>query len=671
MTPPAEVSTVCEELLDRFEQAWRDTPPADLDAHLPAPGQPARWPALVALVHTDLEYRLKAGQPARVEDYLARYPELVGDGAALLDLLAWEFEMRRRNEPALSLADYRARFPDHSAALAERLATLTTLSALPTGSPAGHGGASPCAPPGYEVLGEIGRGGMGVVFKARQVALDRIVALKWLRGNLAEYPAARARFQLEAQAVARLDHPGIVRIHDSGLHQGQPYFAMEFVAGGCLADRADAFRSPRAAAALVAHLADAVEYAHQQGIVHRDLKPSNVLLAAGGLAGGAKPPAADLVPKITDFGLARYLGIARQTLPGEFVGSPAYMAPEQASGSIREPGPTTDVFGLGAILYELLTGRPPFQGEQREAVLAQARAGRITPPRQINPRAPRALEHICRKALSANPAARHPSAAALAEELRRYLRRPQRVLAAGLLIALVAASLGGGLLYQQMQKAPVVSGEPPVVVREEKPLSGTFRVLVSTNGLKGWLRLPHDWARALPVPNGEGIRLVVELNQPGYVYLVYIDSEGKVIPLYPWNDNESGDLEVDSLTVPPPPRRAQVWVASPRRYPRGWEIVGPSGLETVMLLARRTPLPADPPLHQLIPRQQPAPMREPFEQVERVLQHGQAIRELDRDENRGLGPKAREIDEPLARLMGRLAGHFELIHAIRFAHKGD
>jgi hypothetical protein len=269
----------------------------------------------------------------------------------------------------------------------------------------------PPAIPGYEILGELGHGGMGVVYQARQVSLDRVVALKMIRsGDLASNNEL-ARFRTEAEAVARLKHPNIVQIYEVSERDGRPYFSLEYVEGGSLAQRLKGIPQPvRPAAELVEILARAVHAAHQRGIVHRDLKPANVLLTADG------------VPKITDFGIAKRLDDeAGQTQTGAVMGTPSYMAPEQAAGKTKEIGPAADIYSLGAILYQLLTGRPPFLAESWEATRDLVLTQEPVAPRRLQPRLPRDLQTICLKCLHKEPRRRYPSALALADELHCYL----------------------------------------------------------------------------------------------------------------------------------------------------------------------------------------------------------------------------------------------------------
>ena len=264
--------------------------------------------------------------------------------------------------------------------------------------------------PGFELLGELGRGGMGVVFKARQVRLGRTVALKMiLAGGLADARGV-ARFRAEAEALGRLQHPNIVQVYEVGEHNGLPFFALEYCAGGSLAAKSGgAPQPPRKAAGLVAVIAEAMQAAHSAGIVHRDLKPANILLTGNG------------IPKITDFGLAKRTdSVAGPTRTGEAMGTPAYMAPEQL-GEGTPVGPAADVYALGAVLYDLLTGRPPFLGESEVNTIWMLMTQDPVPLRRLQPKAPADLEVICDRCLQKDPARRYPSAAALAEDLRLFL----------------------------------------------------------------------------------------------------------------------------------------------------------------------------------------------------------------------------------------------------------
>jgi WD40 repeat protein len=294
--------------------------------------------------------------------------------------------------------------------------------------------------PGYEILDLLGRGGMGVVYKARQISLGRLVALKMiLAGELAS-PEELARFRSEAEAIARLQHPHIVQIHEVGQHQGHAYFSLEFIDGGSLAQRLDGTPLPaRTAANLVETLARAVHHAHQQGIVHRDLKPANILLqnlnpkgheehkekiekGVGGLSASCSSCSlwfTSCIPKITDFGLAKRLSrepgapaAAAHTQTGAILGTPSYMAPEQAGGKSKEIGPAADIYALGAILYEMLTGRPPFRAETPLDTALQVLSQEPVPPTRLYARVPRDLETICLKCLQKDPRKRYPTAQA-------------------------------------------------------------------------------------------------------------------------------------------------------------------------------------------------------------------------------------------------------------------
>jgi serine/threonine protein kinase len=264
----------------------------------------------------------------------------------------------------------------------------------------------------YELLAEVARGGMGVVYRARQVGLNRTVALKMiLAGKLADGDEV-VRFRTEAEAAARLSHPNIVAVHEVGEVQGRHFFSMDFIEGTSLAQRLT--RGPlsgRDAARYVLKIAKAVHYAHRQDILHRDIKPSNIMLDA------------EDEPRITDFGLAKRLGDhdSGQTRTGAILGTPSYMAPEQAQGRTRDLGPACDIYSLGAMLYELLTGRPPFRAETPIDTVMQVIHNDPVPATLLNPNIDKDLETICHKCLEKDPALRYPTAEALAQDLQSFL----------------------------------------------------------------------------------------------------------------------------------------------------------------------------------------------------------------------------------------------------------
>jgi eukaryotic-like serine/threonine-protein kinase len=290
--------------------------------------------------------------------------------------------------------------------------------------------------PGYEILEELGRGGMGVVYKARHKRLQRLVALKMVLAGAHAGSVGLARFRAEAEAVAKLPHANIVQIYETGEHEGRPFFSLEFVDGGSLDQRLDSNPvNPRAAAQLMETLARTMDVAHQRGIVHRDLKPANILLAkVGNESSIVRQKDADssslpndhwfrnTVPKIADFGLAKHVNEdSGQTGSGTILGTPSYMAPEQAGGKNREVGPLSDIYSLGAILYELLVGRPPFKAGNPIDTIRLVIEQEPVPPRQLEPRVPHDLETICLKCLEKDPARRFARAADLADDLHRFV----------------------------------------------------------------------------------------------------------------------------------------------------------------------------------------------------------------------------------------------------------
>jgi serine/threonine-protein kinase len=453
-------------LVRALEQLWRQGRQPDPVAFLDTAG-PCRPAEAAAVLAHDQWQRWHAGQRVPAEDYLRRCPAVAADPDAAVEIIYGEFLVRQDLGEQPAPAEYLGRFPEHAPGLRAQFelfqalerdgggpSVATTLPAPPP-SPAW----APFEVPGYEVLGELGRGGMGVVYKARQgPPLNRFVALKVIRPEALGTEAALARFRLEAGAIARLQHPNIVQIHEFGVHQGQPYCALEWVEGGTLSGRlAGVPVAPREAAELTATLARAMHHAHERGIVHRDLKPGNVLLTPNPKSEirnpkqirnpkeqnpkMARPNVSDLghsdlgfvsdfgfrisdfSPKIADFGLAKRLDAPDgYTATGEILGTPSYMAPEQAEGRPEDVGPAADVYALGGILYVLLTGRPPFQAETPLATLEQVRLQEPVAPRLFQPRTPRDLETVCLACLRKEPGRRYASALALAEDLQRFLQ---------------------------------------------------------------------------------------------------------------------------------------------------------------------------------------------------------------------------------------------------------
>ena len=377
----AALSGAARDLVARYTAGWdralRGAAAPDLEAHLSELSQADRSGVRAVLEEVDRAHRAES-EPLPPEDRTLDLP--ASAGPAVTD-----------THPDLDLT-----FDSFGA----------TLDA-----PGGPAGDLPAAA-GYEILGELGRGGMGVVYKARQVGLNRIVALKMVLTGAHASPHQLARFRTEGEAVARLHHPHIVQIFEVGERDGLPYFSLEYLDGGCLADQIKREpQPPRRAAGVTALLARGVQYAHAHGIMHRDLKPANILFDSDG------------VPKITDFGLAKKLdeGADSHTQSGTIVGTPSYMAPEQARGDTHRIGPAADTYSLGAILYELVTGRPPHQGTTLLETLEQVRSQEPVPPRQLVPKVPRDLETICLKCLQKEPAKRYASAGELGDDLDRYL----------------------------------------------------------------------------------------------------------------------------------------------------------------------------------------------------------------------------------------------------------
>jgi hypothetical protein len=484
-------------------------------------------PRLVEALREDQVLRWRAGRGLPAETYLGAFPALGASAEDALVLVWGEVLLRLQAGEAPRLDEYRARFPQHAEALALQFDLQRCLETMPAATQAPRGPAADVGPqvprlPGYEILGEISRGGMGIVYRARQLSLNRTVAVKMLLAGQAASEGEALRFRTEAEAAAHLDHPNIVPLYEVGEHQGQPYFSMKLIEGGALSG----FRGPpEEAARLVALVAWAVHHAHQRGIIHRDLKPGNILLDQEGQ------------PHVTDFGLARRLeGDSKLTRTGAIMGTPAYMPPEQASGKRGEVTVLADVYSLGAVLYELLTSRPPFQAETPLDTLLLMLEKAPEPPRQLSPALDRDLEAVCLKCLEKEPSRRYASAADLADDLERWgrgeptrarppsawqavrfwLRQNLRAAAWVLVVGVVLGVLTGFLSYVRILQPPL-----------------TYNLGLSYGRLPA---TPRPWLGALPRVEGPALWAL------GGLTVLVMTTAGLAIVLLARPKSAGGDL---------------------------------------------------------------------------------------------------------------------------------
>jgi serine/threonine-protein kinase len=405
LTRPLEAESVrLEQVVEEFEIAWKRGSPPTLNDFLPNDPYERRS-ALPELIHTDLECRFKSGHITLIESYLDAFPELASDSTTVVDLLLAEFDLRRRFDTPPNPTEYGRRFPEYAGEISRR---------LPSTYP--EHGPKPARIGKYVLHEEVGQGACGIVYRAHDPELDRTVAIKIPGRQNLMTQEERLRFRREGRSAAQLHHPGIVEVFDVGEIDGVCFLVSEFVNGTNLAKRLAADRLGFSeAAALVARMAEALHYAHQQGVIHRDIKPANVLIALD------HPVGSPLLPKIADFGLAkRENQDATLTHSGQVLGTPAYLSPEQARGESHRVGPRSDTYSLGAILYEMLTGELVFRGSVR-MVLQQVLDDEPRAPRALNDQVPRDLEVICLKCLEKDPTRRYADAAALAADLRRFL----------------------------------------------------------------------------------------------------------------------------------------------------------------------------------------------------------------------------------------------------------
>jgi hypothetical protein len=415
--------SVVHRIVTRFEQAHRRGERPTIEEALAGAG-PHRARALVELVHSDLDRRLKDGEPARVEDYLRDFPELNLDRRALVDLIVAEWTIRRRTESTLNGEEYRVRFPGLYAAVLDAMAHGSTglrgtLPLVGSGVAEALDEPEPTLPAAFgrfELRELIGRGTFGRVYRAWDTVMRQQVAVKLPRRGRAASPADVQTFLREARNASGLRHPNIVQMLEAARHEGTAYMVSEFVEGPTLAEVLKrGLPTPAASAELMMVVLEALHYAHEhpKKLIHRDLKPSNILIDGRGR------------PHLTDFGLAQREGgdgSSVQMAESLLIGTLAYMSPEQALARPGRVDARSDVFSAGVVLYELLTGELPFRGRGR-MLQAQIVEADPTPPRLLNDAIPLPLDSICLKALAKPPGGRYETAQAMADELRRYLDR--------------------------------------------------------------------------------------------------------------------------------------------------------------------------------------------------------------------------------------------------------
>ena len=434
---------VNETIRQQFESGWLAGEPQPIEVVIGDVNAPNYLATLEELVHIELEFRWKNRSPLKrveLEDYLERF-ESLNQPEIVNRLVQQEVRLRTAIGETPVAEEYQDRFENVAVdfptvpqaqqdtgqadqAQEDTGREMPTIMPPASELPDSHEDATMAGPeaviddfvvdtdavPGYDLLGELGRGGMGVVYKARDQNLKRTVALKMILSGAHASDEDMQRFQIEAEAVAKLQHPNIVQIYEVSEHEGRPYIALEFADGGSLDQKiAGKPQDQQESAELIETLSGAMQLAHENDIIHRDLKPANILLTTDG------------EPRITDFGLAKRMDEdSNQTKSGAVMGTPSYMAPEQAGGKSETLGPATDTYALGAILYHLLTGRPPFQAATQLDTIMQVLTEEPVAPRKLNPALAVDLETICLKCLEKDVHRRYESAAALGEDLRRF-----------------------------------------------------------------------------------------------------------------------------------------------------------------------------------------------------------------------------------------------------------
>jgi hypothetical protein len=695
-TPPFDLAIArqVDALCEAFERARRRGDRADLGDWLARAGDLAPH-ALADLAVTDLELRLAAGEAARVEEYLGRFPALGQDMRALFGLVEAEYRHRREREPDLSAEAVRARFPALAAhPLWESGPWFAgeTPQPGPTDAPGSSERLSFLDPPGeqgelgrldgYPVLGLLGGGGMGLVLLARDPRLGRQVAIKVMRPEAACLPAAKERFLREARAAAEVEHERVIAIYHVGEAAGRPYLVMPLLRGESLADRLR--REPALPVAEVLRLgremAEGLAAAHARGLIHRDVKPGNVWLEAAG-DDPARPPRV----KLLDFGLARPRPEKEQppeselTQTGMVVGTPLYMAPEQAAGSRVDA--RADLFSLGVVLYLMGAGRRPPTGLQ----LLQDAAPEPPDLRAVNPAVPPGLSSLVRRLLARTPDDRPESAAAVVEELRKLETAGSAPTEAFLgAVPAGAGSVPGARASRQARWRQValavlllgvvaglgvwraVRTPAPSVPAGKVAFKGDITALLTSEKDGKFGLALHD-PDALPARDGYQFRVEARVEPEAYLYILAIDEEGKATPLYPWQPDRWGTRPADGRRVGS--------VSLPANQEKGWTIRGPKqGMIALVMLARDTPLDVtDDDLRALLdglPAQRPLPGR----RAAVWFEDGREVRD-EPDRQRTIDFTEEDLNNPVVRLQTlirqKLQPHASYTRAVTFAKEGN
>jgi hypothetical protein len=611
-----------------------------------------------------------AGERPRIEDFLETSP--ASERPALLrELLRLELEYRHRAGEGAVPQEYRTRFLEHAALVDE------VFIAAP------HPPARPSQIGRYHILDTIGAGGIGRVYRANDPALQRVVAVKVPRFDGAPGAQAQvARFLREARAAARVRHAQICPIHDVGVDQGRPYVVMAFVEGSSLAERLKEqgrYEDCRQAVLLIRQVAEALETVHAHGIVHRDLKPGNILLDRAGQ------------PLLTDFGLACLADDGEHlTAEGAVVGTPAYMAPEQVDPTWGAVGPLSDVYSLGLVLYQLLTGRLPYQGTV-PSILHQIATVAPPSPACFRPGLPPCLVALVEKAMARRPADRYPSARAFAETLTRWLDGTGSVLPAPADAGASTAPPAGNasvrtkrgwswLPWVAVAATLTALGLAAGVNLRSRPSGEQPPEVVALPAFKGWIDARvWEWENArrqdvrlnekgaLPLKAGDWVRVEAQVDRPAYLYVILIDTQGKVQPIYPWEQGrwDQRRAEQPRVTLRLPEKR------SPAGELAGWRVEPePPGMDTLMLLVRETPLPPEVALDQLLAVVPPQRQQDPRAVV--WFENGEVVHHEAERAFALFDPQ--RIDDPVLQtqvaLQDRLQPYFAYTRAVSYANQG-